>query len=170
MKLKLIIILLIVISSLIIGCVELPKSTTSKNIIPETISDISIKIFDNCGTTIQCDNWIETHINGKYVRWNGIVSDARDNMLIVSTEHIIPKSQSMFGKEKKEQATIYLHGLSEEDLLKFKSGDMIQFIGKINIEKNSYGSQLTWFNMISPSGAIKLELYDVTIEQPNVSN
>src|SRR5665811_2111566 len=87
MKLKLILLLLIVISSLIIGCVEIPKSTTSKNIIPETISEISQKILVDCVTTIQCDNWIETHVNGKYVRWNGTVSDAKDNVLVVSVVH-----------------------------------------------------------------------------------
>lgn len=173
MKLKLILLLLIVISSLIIGCVEIPKSTTSKNIIPETISEISQKILVDCGTTIQCDNWIETHVNGKYVRWNGTVSDAKDNVLVVSVVHhnLIRDGRQDY---MPPSVPVYLYDLSKNELLKFKNGDKVQFIGKINIKKSSppYNKEYSsvWASMmgISPFGE-KLELYDATIEQPNVS-
>lgn len=70
---------------------------------------------------------------------------------------------------------VYLYDLSKNELLKFKNGDKVQFIGKINIKQSSppyykeYSS--VWASMIgmSPFGE-KLELYDVIIEQQNVSN
>lgn len=174
------IVLLIVISSLIIGCVEnqtfLPNQTvSSKNIIPGTLSDINNRI-SNCGTTIQCDNLIENHINGNYVRWDGSVSDARDNILVVSVASI-PLGNKWNGE--KYITTYYpdvrvnLYGLSKEDLLKFKIGDNIEFIGKINIKKsyppyyNGYVSVWNSMILLSPFGA-PFDLYDVTIEQPNV--
>lgn len=170
MKIK--IILLLVISSLIMGCVDNSivqnKTSTSKNIIPETLSDINIKILSDCGTTIQCDDWVENHINGNYVRWDGTVIDASNDMLSVSVNYDFP-SGSNGGKKTfvKNQATINLHGLSKEELLKFKKGDNTRFTGKINIKKGSppYDSYYTeWLYLIGSY----IDLYDVNIE-PSLS-
>ena len=112
------IILILVISSLIIGCVGnnntnsfTNQKTSTKNIIPETISDISQRIFEDCGTTIQCENWIETHINGKYVRWNGTVSDAKDNVLVVSVGQNNLKRSDGMQDYMPPYVTVYLYDL-----------------------------------------------------------
>jgi hypothetical protein len=164
------IILLLVISSLIIGCIDAPKSISTKNIIPETISDITDKILTDCGTTIQCDNWVETHINGNYVKWNGVVSDATNDVLIVSVQYNFPTGSigGMKTYNKDAQANVRLHDLSKEELLKFRKGDKIQFTGKINIRKdytplNDYYD--SWIMMTSMTGSISLS--DATIIQEN---
>ena len=168
------IILMLVISSLIIGCVEKqsisPNSISSKNIIPDTFDEIATK-FEECGTTMttaQCDYWVENHINGNYVRWNGVVSDVRGDVIIVKVEW-----KNMLGgyctKETPctQYKSITLHDVNKEELLELKPNENIRFIGKINKfmvldlwVKNKHHE--SWVNDVMGSN---IDLYDVNIEQ-----
>lgn len=169
-KMKTKIILLLVISSLIIGCIE-KQSVSSKNVIPETFDDIATK-FEECGktmTTAQCDDWIQNHINGNYVRWNGVVSDVRGDVIIVKVEW-----KDMRGgyctKETPciDKKSIILHDVIKEELLKLKPNENIRFTGKINEfivlnnlwVKNKHRE--SWVNDVTGS---HIDLYDVNIEQ-----
>lgn len=166
MKAKMI--LLLVISSLIIGCIEKqsvsPNSISSKNIIPETFDDIATK-FRECGktmTTAQCDDWIENHINGNYVRWNGVVSDVKGDVIIVKVPY------SFFGgvcAPCTEHKSITLHDVNKEELLKLKPDENIRFTGKINKFKlaNLMVTNRHYASWVGVVGSI--DLYDVNIEQ-----
>ena len=132
------IILMLVISSLIIGCVEKQSvssnSTASKNIIPETFNEIATK-FTECGTsmtTAQCDYYIENHINGNYVRWNGVVSDVRGDVIIVKEEWNYLGGYCTKEKPCTLYRSITLHDVNKEELMKLKPNENIRFTGKID--------------------------------------
>jgi hypothetical protein len=154
MKIKIVLILLIF--SLIIGCIE--KPIESKNIIPETYEDITNKFKNECGntlTTAQCDDWVENHINGNYVRWNGEVKDVRNEIVYVRI--IDGKSFDAF-----RPFGIGLHDINKEELMKLKPKENIRFTGKINIEKHpTTGSYYdSWLDGLYGFN----DLYEVTVE------
>lgn len=155
------IILLLIISSLIIGCVAPQELTMSKNvtknIIPDTLTDIN-NYVNNCEktmTSIQCEQGIDNHINGNYITWVGTVTDATKDVLLVSVEYNDAKWGSSHSK-------VRLYDINENELLKFKRGENIKFTGKINIEKikdiNTKGERIdtgflgystAWYYMIT---------------------
>lgn len=166
------IVLILVISSLIIGCIDSPKSISSNNEISETITSISDKLLgSSCSspngydapqmTTEQCDYWVENSINDKYVRWSGTVSNVKDGIVYVSVNYKMPN-----GLNRDRSTIVALYDISKTEVLNINNKDNIQFSGKINIEKGIYNSYSTsWEIMINggmPLGK-GLELYNSKI-------
>jgi len=165
------IILMLIISSITIGCIVPQELTISenvtKNIIPDTIADINDYI-NNCKktmTSIQCEKGIDNRINGNYIIWVGTVTDATKDVLFVSVDY----NDAKWGSS---QAKVRLYDIDTNELLKFKRGDNVKFTGKINIEKikdmNLKGEQIdtgflgystAWYYMITGN----IDLHNVEI-------
>jgi hypothetical protein len=150
------IILLLVISSLITGCVgnSIEKqNTSSKNIISESYQGITNKFENECGTTLttaQCDDWVENHINGNYVRWKGVIVDVRNDVVYVAETSAT------------DYSNVALYDVSKEELMKLNPKENIVFTGKINLKKDpTFGYKGTWDDSINLRGTINL--YDATI-------
>ncbi|MFZ3383105.1 MAG: hypothetical protein WA144_04190 [Candidatus Methanoperedens sp.] len=159
------IILMLVISSLIIGCIDAPKSISSNNEIPDTISSITEKLLGDCNgklTTQQCDYWVENSINNKYVRWSGTVSDVKDGVVYVNVN---------FEGKFSGVATVALYDIPNEKLMDINIGSNIQFTGKINIKKDYSmipGYSNSWILMTSDGGILgHVDLYNSKIISPD---
>jgi hypothetical protein len=127
---KIKIILLLVVSLLIVGCIEKqaldPKSTETKTKSTETktfIQESSYKeLFDkvvDCkksSTTMQCDNWVNTYVYGKYVDWHAEVSDVDGNILYADCIGCVK---------------IRLYDVDEKTLMQLKPVQTIRFSGRI---------------------------------------
>lgn len=167
MKSKIILILL-VISSLIIGCVDAPKSISSNIEISETLSEIADKVMGDCVsgiggtlTTEQCDYWVENNINNKYVNWSGTVSDVRDNIVFVFVDYKNPSGIVGTRTYSDISATVELHDIKKDELININKNNKIQFVGKINIKRfeNMFGTGMYSLSYI--------KLYDVKIIKPD---
>lgn len=172
------IILMLVISSLIIGCVDVPKSIASNNEISDTITSISDKLLGiSCSspngldspklTTEQCDYWVENNINNKYVTWQGTISNVKDGIVYVSVNYQMPN-----GLNKDRSAIVKLYDIRKDEVLKYNIKDNIQFIGKINIERGIYNSYyMSWTTMINHYDGLDIfkgiELHDSKIIKPD---
>lgn len=171
------IVLILVISSLIIGCVDTPKSISSNNEISETVSSITDKLIGDCGsrntlTTEQCDYWVENNINNKYVSWSGIVSDVRDGVVYVNVDYKFPSgSNGRVNTYADASAIIALHDINKDKLININKNNNIQFTGKINIKKDYYmlpGYYNSWIAMTSIGGIMgHVDLYDSKIIKPD---
>ncbi|CAG1007057.1 MAG: hypothetical protein OIN86_16360 [Candidatus Methanoperedens sp.] len=167
------IVLILVISSLIIGCVDTPKSISSNNEISETVSSITDKLIGDCGsrntlTTEQCDYWVKNNINNKYVSWSGIVSDVRDGVVYVNVDYKFPSgSNGRVNTYADASAIIALHDINIDKLINTNKNNNIQFTGKINIKKDYYmlpGYYNSWIAMTSNGGIMgHVDLYDSKI-------
>lgn len=154
------IILILVISSLIIGCVDAPKSENiiQKQFISEDFGsqfkdfgsqfklDQTLQDCSRSKTTIQCDEFVNNNINGKYVRWSGKILDVKENEIIVSGYSIqisIPETR-------------------KEELSKYNKGDTVTYTAKIYVKKN----MVLGYSLYP--GAYSLE--NIEIEQPTQSS
>ncbi len=155
------IILLLIISSLIVGCIDIPKSISSNDIISETVSSITDKLIGDYGETLtkeQADYWVENSINNKYVRWSGTVSDVRDGVVYVSIAYKFPSGSSGGVKTYVDNgANVKLYDIRKDEILKINKNDNIKFTGKINIRKDYTplnGYYESWIMMLN--GGIEL--------------
>lgn len=153
-------------------------SSTSGNVqqtIPETYSDIYHKLQE-CGTVIQCDDWVNSYLNKKKVRWNGTVVDANSEKAIVNV--------ILIGDEQRESDSngtvirviapgtvsrrVYLFDISSVDLLKINKGQNITFIGQLKIDVDSFREHQSGLGQMSWSqawdGRSPVNLYEVEIQ------
>lgn len=164
------IIILLVISSLIIGCVEnqspFSKTTGTKNIINFTAIDITKKLIIECGSTLttnQCDDWVENQLNNKYVNWSGTVSDVKGDLVYVQYQ---PKDLIIDKTRYGSSLDIVLHDIDKNKLMQLQRGQSIRYIGMIKPEKieglfNGDKSYKNWWKDKTESG--ELNLYDSEI-------
>lgn len=173
------IILMVVISSLIIGCVDpkipgIPKNQINptninqpsqtniqpirtpqpnpiyikpeqKIIISNNIEDLSQKLKECTKlTTIQCDEFVNNNINGKYVRITGSIIDVRNNEIIVTFNPTFISTT--------------ITELDTNKLMKYNKGDIITYTSRIFLIRNKFYG----YNIIESNDVL---LEDFTIEQ-----
>lgn len=163
------IIILLTTLLLITGCVEHSKySDNDRNIVNFTVIDLTKKLIIECEntlTTYQCNDWVENHLNNKYVNWNGIVGDVKEELVYVQYQ---PKSAIIINN------TIYgfppsiiLYDIEKDKLIQLQKGQSIKYIGMIKPEKiegifDKNKSYRNWWRSKIEMG--KLNLYNSEIE------
>jgi len=177
------IILMLIISSQIIGCIDAPKSIASNiNVNDNTQSETSkiptISIQDylqykldykssKCTsqmTTIQCQNFLKEqentfyrNVDNKYIYDSGVVIDVNRDYVVLET-NLYDTTSPYVGTRNYGLYSVILKGISDENKLKINKGERVFFLGKVNIK-----SQTSTFSLDC--------LYDIKIgERTDVYN
>jgi hypothetical protein len=136
--------------------VTTPIGGNVQQTIPENYSEIYHKLQE-CGTSIQCDAWINSYLNTNRVQWTGRFVDATSEFAIVLVEFI--GDPGVYYNEGDERE-IFLYDIPASDLIKLKSGQNITFNGQLKIKTDSsrlYDRAARWEDS-------SLQLYDVKIQ------
>ena len=128
--------------------------------IPENISDIRAKLV-NCGTIIQCDEWVNSYLNKNKVRWTGTLKDANSEKAIVTI-------MDTYGSDPWKSKVI-LYDISPSELIKLNKGQNITFEGQLKIDTDLFREgdyrKLTWDEAWqTATHGTGIELYDVKIQ------
>lgn len=146
-------IFLILISSLIIGCIEKQPIQDSQKI-SDTYENIDYNINNKCSIQFwmsdqgsACNGYVKG-INGKYVNWSGMISNIKDGVVYVQ-----------LSSNPSNQKKVSLNEVEKTTFRNLEIGQRIIFQGKINLNCINVNCFNEWIQQSK-----EIDLHDVRIQ------